>query len=176
MAAALAVSSPPFAAEAVGPTSAPWREGLPSAQLAGRGALSWWGLALYDATLWVAPGFSQREFDRSAFALELSYQRPFRGPDIARRSIEEMRRDGGMSPAQAQRWGEQLAALLPDVAAGDRIVGVHRPGRGASFFVNGRVLGEIADAQFSRRFFGIWLAPTTSEPGLRAALLAATPP
>ena len=36
--------------------------------------------------------------------------------------------------------------------------------------------GEILDARFSRLFFAIWLAPTTSEPGLRQALLAGTPP
>ena len=30
---------------------------------------------------------------------------------------------------------------------------------------------EKRDAEFARRFFGIWLAPETSEPRLRAALL-----
>ena len=37
-----------------------------------------------------------------------------------------------------------------------------------------RVVGEVADAEFSRLFFGIWLSPQTSEPGLRQALIAAT--
>ena len=176
MAAAFAGSAAAFAAGAAGTLAAPVQRELPAAQPAGQGRLTWFGLAVYEAALWVTPGFTQRDFDRSEFALELSYLRPLRGADIARRSIEEMRRVEGMSAAQAQRWGEQLLAVLPDVAAGDRITGVHRPGRGASFFVNGKPAGEIADAQFSRRFFGIWLAPTTSEPGLRTALLGATPP
>jgi hypothetical protein len=30
---------------------------------------------------------------------------------------------------------------------------------------------ELADREFGTRFFGIWLAPHTSEPGLRARLL-----
>ena len=41
----------------------------------------------------------------------------------------------------------------------------------ARFVFNGRPLGEIADADFARRFFGIWLDPRTSAPELRAALL-----
>lgn len=44
------------------------------------------------------------------------------------------------------------------------------------FLVNGKAVGEVADAEFAQRFFGIWLAPTTSEPQLREALLANTRP
>jgi len=32
-------------------------------------------------------------------------------------------------------------------------------------------VGEVKDAEFARRFFGIWLAPSTSEPALRQTLL-----
>jgi hypothetical protein len=52
------------------------------------------------------------------------------------------------------------------------VTGIHRPGVGAVFQINGKPGGEIADAQFARLFFGIWLSPTTSEPKLRSALLA----
>ena len=64
-----------------------------------------------------------------------------------------------------------MTRLFPDVRAGDRITGVHRPGTGARFFVNGRLQGELPDADFARLFFGIWLSPRTSEPALREALL-----
>ncbi len=173
MAAVLTGSAMVFAAGAGG---TPVLQVLPAAQVAGQARLTWWGLAVYDATLWVTPGFTQRQFERSEFALELAYLRTLRGSDIARRSIEEMRRADGMSSAQAQRWGEQMQTVFPDVAAGDRITGVNRPGRGASFFVNGKAVGEITDPEFARRFFGIWLATTSSEPGMRAALLGSTSP
>ena len=165
-----------YAADATHTPGATIAQAIPGAQRVGHGRLNWLGLGIYDASLWAAPGLTQLEFDRREFALELSYLRSLRGADIARRSIDEMRRTEGMGPAQAQRWAGQLQALFPDVAAGDRITGVHRPGRGAMFFVNGKPAGEIADAEFSRRFFGIWLAVTTSEPGLRAQLFGATPP
>ena len=35
-----------------------------------------------------------------------------------------------------------------------------------------KVVGEVADPEFARLFFGIWLSPNTSEPSLRQALLA----
>jgi len=149
---------------------------LPQAQAAGTARLAVWGFAVYDARLWVAPGFRQSAFDSHALALELTYLRAFTAADIARRSIEEMRRAGSFDAAQAQRWQAALAQLLPDVQPGDRLLGVHDPERGARFFHNGKPLGEIADARFSRLFFAIWLGPATSEPALRQALLAGTAP
>jgi hypothetical protein len=144
----------------------------PSAtRLAGQGRLHWLGLSLYDARLWVGPDFAPAQFARHPFVLELAYLRSFRGEDIARRSLAEMRRAAAFGEEQAQRWESALRALLPDVAPGDRIAGEHRPGRGVRFSVNGKPAGELADPEFARLFFGIWLAPTTSEPGLRAALL-----
>ena len=148
------------------------QELVPSGHAAGQGRLRFWGLDVYDASLWVAPGFRQGDFSAHGFALQLHYLRNFSGADIARRSLEEMRRAGSFSVAQAAAWQSALARVLPDVAAGDRITGVNRPGGPVQFLHNGRPLGEIGDAQFARLFFGIWLAPTTSEPALRAALLA----
>ena len=142
-----------------------------AARLAGQGRLHWWGLALYDARLWVGPSFAPADYARHAFVLELAYLRPFRGEDVARRSLVEMRRVADIDDARAGRWEASLRALLPDVAAGDRVAGAHRPGGGVRFSVNGKPAGEMADPEFARLFFGIWLAPTTSEPGLRAALL-----
>ena len=68
-----------------------------------------------------------------------------------------------------------MTRLFPDVEAGDRITGVQRPGEGARFYFNAALRGEVPDAEFARRFFGIWLAPQTSEPALREALLARRP-
>jgi len=149
---------------------------LPSAQPAGRARLRVWGFEVYDASLWVSPGFRQGDFASHGFALELAYLRDFRAADIARRSIDEMARVGSFSPQQAQEWAAALEAALPDVRKGDRLTGVHQPGRGVLFLVNGKPAGEVRDARFAALFFGIWLAPRTSEPRLRQALLAGTPP
>jgi hypothetical protein len=149
------------------------REVLPGARLAGQGRLTWWGLAVYDARLWVQPGFAAADFAGHRFALELRYLRELRGGAIAQHSIDEMRRAGEFSEQQAQQWLQALAGVLPDVRPGDRIMGVHAPGQGASFVVNGKPAVTIADPVFATLFFAIWLGPATSQPGLRAALLGA---
>lgn len=148
------------------------RAALPVAKLSGQAKLSFWGFEVYQATLWVAPGFVDTAYAQSAFALELAYLRDFKGADIARRSIAEMRRQAPMGAALEARWEAQMRALFPDVNTGDRITGVHQPRTGAVFWSNGRLLGEIRDPAFAQLFFGIWLAPQTSEPQLRQALLA----
>src|SRR5512141_3284102 len=70
------------------------REVLPGARLAGQGRLTWWGLEVYDARLWVPPGFAAADFADHPFALELRYLRELRGAAIAQHSIDEMRRAG----------------------------------------------------------------------------------
>lgn len=145
---------------------------LQGQQPMGAGLLRVWGFEVYQARLWAAPGFDPLRFDRTPFSLELDYRRAFQGRDIARRSIEEMSGLMTLEPEQAQRWLTAMGALFPDVQPGDRILGVHRPGQNAAFYLNGRLLGEIADPAFSARFFAIWLSPRTSQPALRDALLA----
>ncbi|WP_382322304.1 chalcone isomerase family protein [Hydrogenophaga sp. UC242_50] len=139
--------------------------------LSGSARLRYWGFDVYDARLYVAPGFDIQRFEVQRFGLELSYLRGFKGADIAERSIEEMKGLARLDPAQAQRWQAAMSALFPEVRRGDRLTGVHVPGSGARFYVNGQWLGEIADDAFSRRFFGIWLSPRTSQPRLREALI-----
>lgn len=161
----LALGAAPAAAEtAVAAPPAPLRE-------LGRGSYTWWGLSVYRASLWVAPGFDAAALPRQRFALELHYERSFQGRDIAQRSIAEMRRVGPVSDAQAQAWLQAMQTVFPDVVSGDRLRGVHRPGQGAQFFHNGRAVGEIADPEFAHLFFGIWLSEQTAAPALRQALL-----
>jgi len=144
---------------------------LPNARLAGQGLLRFWGLEVYQASLWVVPGFRPASFAEPPFALELEYRRSFQAGAIAERSLQEMRRLAPISEEQARRWQQALQRVLPDVRPGDRIVGLHQPGQGARFEQGGRLLGEIADPEFARLFFGIWLSPKTSAPGLRNALI-----
>ena len=143
---------------------------LPAARLQGSARFRFFGLSVYDARLWVGERMVDADWN-VPLALEIEYLRPFEGSRIAERSLEEMRRQGEIAPATAERWRREMAQIFPDVRERDRITGVKRPEDGARFFVNGRLRGEVRDGEFARRFFGIWLAPQTSEPALRRALL-----
>ena len=145
---------------------------LPQSRLVGKGRLTFWGFQVYDARLWALPDFKPDNLSTQSFALELAYLRGFDNQDVAERSITEMRRSAAISDAQARAWIDEMMRVLPDVKTGDRVMGIHRPGSGAQFLVNGKQSGEIRDVEFARLFFGIWLSPKTSEPKLRSALLS----
>jgi hypothetical protein len=147
---------------------------LPNAKLIGQTRLSVWGFKIYDARLWSPPGLNPRNFASQPLALELAYLRDFTAADIVERSLKEMRRSASLSAAQAQQWTAEMLRVFPDVKAGDRVLFLHRPGISASFWLNGRPVGEIADPEFARLFFGIWLSLQTSEPAMRLALLGST--
>jgi hypothetical protein len=171
LAGAAALCLPPAArATAAEPTTG---AALQAKQLLGQARLRVWGFEVYDARLWAGPGFDPQRYEQHRFALELGYLRSFKGRAIAERSIDEMRGLAPISPDEAARWLGAMGGLFPDVQRGDRITGVHVPGTGARFYLNDRLLGEVADEAFSRLFFGIWLSPRTSQPAMRATLLQA---
>lgn len=141
-------------------------------RLSGAGTLRHWGLHIYDARLWTGPGFDPSRPVQAPLALELIYARTLQGALIAQRSIEEMRRAGPLDETQARDWLAFMNGAFPDVGAGDRITGIWQPVPArSSFLVNGGRPQGLDDAAFGPRFFGIWLAPSTSQPALRRQLL-----
>lgn len=144
---------------------------LPGARLVGSGTLRFLGLHVYDARLWAGAQAPGEDWAATPLALELIYARSLSGTRIAERSLKEMQRQGDIASADGERWLSAMKQLFPDVKEGDRITGVNLPGFGARFFINGTLKGDVRDPRFSRLFFGIWLAPQTSEPALRKQLL-----
>ncbi len=172
--AAGATTTPPAAgtegASAAAPAEA--RAALVTPALQGQGQLRFMGLRVYEALLWSPAGQPVAAGQWvQPLALEIRYQRALKGRLIAERSLQEMKRQGDVDDATAQRWLQAMLGLFPDVVEGSRITGVHLPREGARFYVNGGFKGVVNDAEFARRFFGIWLSPQTSDPKLRTALL-----
>ena len=167
-----------LAADAAAPTTVPPEIAalLPGAKVAGFARMRVFGFDIYDATLWVTPDFRAGTYGQHPHALELTYLRALSGRAIAERSLKEMRRGRAADPDQDARWLGAMQGAFPDVAKGDRLTGLHNPVAGARFWLNSQARSTIAEPEFSRQFFGIWLSPATSEPQLRAALLVnATP-
>ena len=148
---------------------------LPQARLQGSGRLRFMGLRIYDIRLWAGASPVGTQWAGLPLALELEYARKLDGAQIAERSLVEMRRQAEPAADTAERWLAAMKKMFPDVKEGDRITGLHLPGRGARFFHNGTLRGEVLDTEFARLFFGIWLSPRTSEPALRESLLGTGP-
>ena len=141
---------------------------LPALKPLGDGRLRWFGLHVYDSSLWV-PGESW-SFERP-FALDIRYAMSIKGRDLTERSLVEMKRLGYTDAQKLGRWESAMDRVFPDIRPGDRLVGVSVPGKEARFYSQDRFLDTVADPEFARAFFSIWLDPATSEPKLRAQML-----
>lgn len=167
--AAAAASASATAASAPPELLQSWR-GRPHLQ--GEGRLRFLGLLIYDVRLWTeGPGLDPADWARQPLALEITYARGFDARQIAERSLGEMRRVETLPTGLAEQWLEAMSRIFPDIQPGDRLTGVHQPAGAARFFHNARLRGEVADAGFGPRFFGIWLGPSSSQPALREQLL-----
>ena len=138
---------------------------LSAARLQGSGRLTWWGLDIYDATLYRAGTLNSPEF-----ALDLRYQKSFTGLSIANRTAEEMKRIG-VPEMQAVLWGRELAGFLPNVESGQTLTAIYSPKQGTLFYYDGKQIAQVKGADFSKAFFGIWFDSKTSAPKLRSELL-----
>jgi hypothetical protein len=123
---------------------------------------------VYDARLY-APSTIWRP--ERPYALVLTYLLDLKGERIAERSIQEIRNQGFDDELTLARWYEMLVSIIPDVGDRDEIVGVADAERYTRFYLNGELIGEIREPEFTDRFFGIWLSERTSEPELRRNLL-----
>ncbi|MBC9250658.1 hypothetical protein A9179_10260 [Pseudomonas alcaligenes] len=149
---------------------ADWRAELPGAALVGQGNFTWFGWRVYQARLWSPAASVSWE---QPFALELIYRRELSRDTLVRASMEEMRRLGGASVNEARlaAWDGEMRKAFVDVQPGQRITGLYQPGKGGSFYVDGEFRHAVADTDFARAFFAIWLDARTRHPQLRRELL-----
>ena len=157
-----------YPSQALARSGAELAEVLPQAKLVGQARMTYLFWDVYDARLYAPEGQWQAE---APFALELSYLRELDGEAIAKRSVEEIRKQGFNDEAVLTRWYQQLSAILPDVKKGTRLTGVVDQNRHTRFYLDGVPLAQVDEPLFSTWFFNIWLSEATSEPKLRAQLL-----
>jgi Chalcone isomerase-like len=129
------------------------------------------GFHVYDASLWASAG---KWSWLSPFALDIRYARNIKGAALAQKSVEEMERVNAGDEAKRKKWGDIMEKLFPDVKDGDRLVGLHLPGKGAHFYNHDKLLGVVNDIEFAEAFFSIWLGANTSEQSMRKKLLGLT--
>lgn len=142
---------------------------IENAQTVGKARYEYLFWDIYDAELLAPLG----RFDPNGpFALKLTYLRDFKGEDIAKRSIDEMKKQGLNNKQQQQQWLILMQNLFPDVKKNQSLTGVVDASGTAHFFYDTEYLGVVDDQDFARWFFNIWLGENTSDPKFRRALLA----
>ena len=135
----------------------------------GEGHMNFLFIKAYNARLWMdTPSWSMD----APCAMEITYGMGFDTDDLVERTIKEMKNvDPGLGDADIARLTPELNKVYPPVKSGDRLVALYVPGKPVMFSHNGQPTGNIAGEGFARDFFGIWLSPNTSAPGLRKDLL-----
>jgi hypothetical protein len=142
------------------------KEYLNTPQLVGSGTLRYLGFKIYDAYYYV-----NDDTAKGSFALRLEYSRKLQSTDLLKATIKAMEKVGAPQNDLAQ-WAAFLGKMYPNVEAGNEITAVYIPIGTTIFFYNGKQIGNVNDIEFSKYFFGIWLAPQTNAPNLRRKLLA----
>lgn len=146
-----------------------WRQAVPDLKVNGTGRMTFFGLTIYDATLWTRSGSWKAG---EPYALELLYARSVTRDQLVDTSVEEMQRTG--TPRErAESWADDMRRVFVDVRPGDRLIGVFYPERGAVFYSARGLIGEVRDPEFARAFAAIWLDARTRDPDLRRRLLNA---
>lgn len=144
------------------------QDNVPNAALVGEDMFTYYFWDVYLASLYAPNGRYNTE---DAFALRLKYQRDLEGKKIAQRSIDEMKKQSSLSQEQAKAWLSKMESIFPDVSDGDVLTGVATKNGTSVFYFNGEKVDSVEDADFTARFFNIWLGESTSEPKFRKALL-----
>ncbi len=146
---------------------------LGTPNLIGQAKFTYWGIDIYQASLWSSDSnLSPEQWDSKPLALELLYLRDFKGADIAKRSIDEIHGQSPLPKPKAQAWQKNLESLLPNVGKGQTLTGIYLPNAGMQLMFDGAYLGEIKDPELAKKFFDIWLSKQTSAPDLRKKLFA----
>ncbi|MES9971840.1 MAG: chalcone isomerase family protein [Candidatus Thiodiazotropha sp.] len=143
----------------------------PSFQAVGSGVLTWWGIGIYQATLYAPQGEYGPD---QPHALEIVYRKNISRKQLAKTSIKEIEKIRGRPLPDRDGVLGRFEAVFRDVSPGDTLLGIHLPGEGARFYTSTDYLGLIDDPDLAAAFFDIWLSPATTKPKLRAALLGQT--
>ncbi|MGH7923662.1 MAG: chalcone isomerase family protein [Candidatus Binatus sp.] len=170
MAAAILTATNPQIARAQGRASLPPAvlQKAPTLHQVGRGSQSYFGLSVYNVTLWA---LNNRWNPDEPHALDLESSRTISKSQLTEAGMDEMQRLGIGTYHQRQAWRRELERVMPSVSKGDQVVVLCAPNHKTFFFHNGREGGEIDDPAFGAAFFSIWLDPRTKNPALRKSLL-----
>ena len=139
----------------------------------GRGRLTYLFWKIYDVTLSLPASVPSTEVlkDHSR-QLTFVYLRAFTAAELAKATTSTIQERQGTPPSEEITSGlTAINALWPAVQPGDRLELFYQSGNGTTVSVNGRLLGLVPGAAFSRVLFSIWLGDDPIDKGLRRQLL-----
>ena len=134
----------------------------------GKGRHSWWGIQMYDATLWLA---GARWSAGEPHALDLEPSRTVPADTLVKAAIDEMRHLKVGDERQLATWQAELKKVMPSVRAGDQVVIFCSTADRTLVYLNDSGNGEVDDQSFCPAVMSVWLHPQTKHQALRKSLL-----
>ena len=144
---------------------------FPALTAVGQGELTWFGISIYEASLWSTNGKFLNLEETLPIAFTITYERNITSTALSKRTIKEWQHLGIFSEQTRNYWGEQLVRIWPDVKPGDSITTLVSADRKTHFYHNQSLLSVIEDPTFGTALLAIWLDANTSEPKLREKLI-----
>ena len=134
----------------------------------GKGRHSWWGVRMYDATLWiVGPQWSAT----APHALDIEPGRAVPSDTLVKNAIAEMRDLKVGDERQLGIWQAEMIKLIPNVQQGDQIVIFCSDTKRTLSYLNNSSTGEVDDPSFCPAVMSVWLHPQTKHQAIRKSLL-----
>lgn len=134
----------------------------------GKGRHTWWGIQMYDATLWiVGPQWSAAQ----PHALDLEPGRVVSADTLVKQAIGEMRDLRVGDESKLRTWQAELKKVIPDVRPGDQVVIFCSDANRTLVYLNNSSNGEVDDPSFCPAIMSVWLHPQTKHQGVRKSLL-----
>jgi hypothetical protein len=128
----------------------------------------WWGIPMYDATLWIV-GTSWSPSRPNALDLEPS--RKAAAATLVNIAISEMRDLKLGDERQLNAWQKELERLMPSVKPGDQVVVFCSDSNRTFVYYNSRAYGEVRDPGLCSAIMNVWLHPGTKHRHVRKSLL-----
>lgn len=146
----------------------PVREEKPELLRVGAATLHWFGLHVYDATLYAPESVYTTN---GTAALSIRYNVSVKRRKLLDTTMEEWRRLGRGNAEQRDKWIKQLEQIWLDLKSGDSLTAFIKGDGPTKFYFGERLLGEVPDPAFGPAFFAIWLDANCSYPKMRDGLL-----
>ena len=146
-------------------------DSFPTLIAVGRGELTWFGISIYEASLWTTTGEFQNLTDTLPVAFTITYERNITSSALAKRTVKEWEHLNILDKETRTNWGNELKTIWPDVKPGDSITTLVTALKTTRFYHNNKLLTVLEDPSFGTALLSIWLDANTSEPDLRAKLI-----
>jgi hypothetical protein len=146
----------------------PLKERAPQLKLRGTATLHWFGLHVYDVSLYTE---DQPYTTNTTAVLSLEYAISIKHKKLQESTLQEWKRVGQGTLEQREQWISQLDKIWPDIKSGESLSAFVKKDGPTTFYFGDNLLGEVTDVAFGPAFFAIWLDEGCRYPKVRKELL-----